>query len=120
MMDAPQAFLFVATEEQRHARAPMGQAFWIIPTSPDVTRNAIGFSPSNRTRSGGPSGPTSSDDISAGSQYSRISLPIAVSAISVLSVARSIGLSPVYPLAIPIVVILNEVKNLVLQVELIS
>src|ERR1700724_316358 len=56
-----------------------GQRWSITPTRPDESRNAINCSPSSNSRIGAPSR-RSSDDIAAGSQYCRISLPIGVPA----------------------------------------
>src|SRR2546426_5674696 len=56
-----------------------GQWFWIIPILPEVTRNAIRFSPSSRTRTGAPSRSGSSLDIRAGIQYWRNRFPVGVS-----------------------------------------
>src|SRR3989442_1867875 len=55
-----------------------GQAFWINPTFPDVTRNPIRFSPSRRTRTGGQSGPGSSLEVKTGIQYCRMRSPVGV------------------------------------------
>src|SRR5487761_1267778 len=49
----------------------------MTPTRPKLSRKAISRSPSSNRRSGAPSR-SSSDDIAAGSQYCRISAPIAV------------------------------------------
>ena len=49
----------------------------MTPTRPELSRNAISFSPSSISRSGAPSR-SSSDDITAGIQYCRIISPIAV------------------------------------------
>src|SRR5208282_5530268 len=54
-----------------------GQRWSITPTRPELSRKAISCSPSSIRRSGAPSR-SSSDDIAAGSQYSRISPPITV------------------------------------------
>src|ERR1700722_3404052 len=54
-----------------------GHLWSMTPTRPGLSRNAISCSPSSRRRMGAPSG-LSSDDIAAGSQYSRINLPIVV------------------------------------------
>src|SRR6266568_5837791 len=52
-----------------------GQRWSITPTRPEESRKAISFSPKSNRRSGALSR-SSSDDIAAGSQYSRISPPI--------------------------------------------
>ena len=49
----------------------------MMPTRPEVSRNAISFSPSSLSRTGAPSA-SSSDDRAAGIQYWRISSPIGV------------------------------------------
>jgi len=49
----------------------------MTPTRPELSRNAISFSPSSINRSGAPSR-WSSDDITAGIQYCRIISPIGV------------------------------------------
>src|SRR5437762_3780756 len=54
-----------------------GQRWSITPTRPELSRKAINCSPRSNRRSGAPSR-SSSDDIAAGSQYSRISPPITV------------------------------------------
>src|SRR6266567_4043715 len=54
-----------------------GQRWSITPTRPELSRKAISCSPKSNRRSGAPSR-SSSDDIAAGSQYSRISPPITV------------------------------------------
>src|SRR5258708_23350690 len=50
----------------------------MTPTRPELSRKAINCSPSNRSRIGAPSR-GSSDDMAAGCQYCRISLPMTVS-----------------------------------------
>src|SRR5205823_3582704 len=76
-----------------------GQAFWIIPAAPDVTRKAISFSPRSIRRRGGQSGDGSSSDRTAGIQYSRNMFPIGVPGPtrhkSSLSVALNMLPSPV-------------------------
>src|SRR3984893_16528780 len=54
-----------------------GQRWSITPTRPSPSRNAISFSPSSIRRSGAPPR-TTSEDISAGIQYSRINWPMTV------------------------------------------
>src|SRR5215212_6257512 len=54
-----------------------GHLWSMTPTRPELSRKAISCSPSSISRIGGPSA-FSSDDIAAGSQYCRISLPIVV------------------------------------------
>src|SRR5258706_10508271 len=54
-----------------------GQRWSMTPTRPELSRNAISCSPSSRRRIGAPSR-GNSDDIAAGCQYCRISLPMTV------------------------------------------
>src|SRR6266478_1681362 len=54
-----------------------GQRWSMTPTRPELSRKAINCSPRSNRRKGAPSR-SSSDDIAAGSQYSRISPPITV------------------------------------------
>src|SRR5438093_3971444 len=56
-----------------------GQWFWMRPILPEVTRKAIRFSPSSRTRTGAPSRSGNSLDIRAGIQYWRNKFPVGVS-----------------------------------------
>ena len=61
----------------------------MTPILPSLSRKPISFSPSSMNRSGGPSR-SSSDDFSAGIQYSRISAPIGVPAPTLVSSAPSL------------------------------
>ena len=63
------------------------------PDLPDVSRNAISFSPSSSSRTGSESGVGNSDDSSPGSQYSRMRLPMAVPGPTRVSNALSLALS---------------------------
>ena len=54
-----------------------GQRWSSTPTRPALSRKATSFSPSSISRSGSPSA-RSSEDIVAGNQYWRISVPISV------------------------------------------
>src|SRR5882672_9552237 len=67
-----------------------GQRWSITPTRPALSRKAISFSPISISRTGAPSR-SSSDDFSAGSQYCRISSPIAVPAPTRVSSALSLA-----------------------------
>jgi hypothetical protein len=55
-----------------------GQLFWIRPTLPFESRKPISCSPSSSTRTGSESGSASSEESMAGTQYSRIRLPMGV------------------------------------------
>src|SRR3954447_64811 len=54
-----------------------GHLWSMIPTRPELSRNAISLSPSSIRRIGSPSA-FSSDDIAAGTQYCRINSPMIV------------------------------------------
>ena len=59
------------------------------PTVPVVSRKAIRFSPRSRTRTGSESGPGSSLDMRAGTQYSRMSSPMVVPGPTLVRVSLS-------------------------------
>jgi hypothetical protein len=62
-----------------------------MPTRPDESRKAINCSPSSLSRNGAPSG-ASSDDISAGSQYCRMSSPIGVPGPTLVKTSESVAI----------------------------
>ena len=76
MIDAAQAVFFVAAKEQRGAA--VGAVVGEQAGRPLVSRKAIRSSQSNRTRTGRPSASGSSSESRAGTQYSRMNLPIGV------------------------------------------
>src|SRR5918992_3852548 len=90
-----------ASLRPKNSEAPRcGQAWASSPTFPEVVRKAIRFSPSKRTRSGGPSGAGSSEDMRAGIQYWRMRSPMGVPGptrvSSAFSSALSIAASPIH------------------------
>ena len=108
VVHAAKAGFLVSSEEERSA------AMWTVVLNeadpPSVSRKAMSCSPSRSTRTGSLSGAGSSDDSTAGIQYSRMSAPIGVpgptrvmssfsSRLSMLTDFRTHPLSACYPCA---------------------